>query len=487
METTDAPAHTYDVIVIGAGPVGENVADRVVRAGMSAALVEGELAGGECSYWACIPSKALLRPRAALVAARSVDGARGAVRSRVDTRAALTRRDSFVSEWRDDAQVSWIRSAGIALHRGWGELVGERRVRVSGAGDAELLAARTAVVLATGSAAVVPDIPGLAEVGAWTNREATQASAPPQRLAVIGGGPVGCELAAIWRSLGSHVTMLVRSPALLGGWEPFVGEAVGQGLRDAGVRVRHEVQATRATRGSDNTVTLQLDDGSTLDCDEVLVATGRRPRTDHLGLGNVGLAAGEWLQVDDTCRVPAVDGGWLYATGDVNHRNLLTHMGKYQARACADALVARWRDGGAQLDADLAAGRAAWRPWAATADHSAVPQVLFTVPEAASVGLTEEQARAAGVRVRAVEYALGDVAGAALAADGYTGRAKIVIDEDRRTLVGCTFVGPDVGELLHAATIAIVGEVPLDRLWHAVPAFPSMNEVWLRLLEAYGL
>ncbi|WP_019549023.1 dihydrolipoyl dehydrogenase family protein [Streptomyces sulphureus] len=479
MDSTDSATRTYDVVVIGAGPVGENVADRVVKAGMSAAIVEGELAGGECSYWACIPSKALLRPPAALAAARSVDGARGAVRDRVDTRAALSRRDSFVSDWRDDAQADWIRSSGIELLRGWGELIGEKLLRVSGEGAPETVAARTAVVLATGSSAVVPPVTGLDEVSPWTNREGTAAGSPPQRLAVIGGGPVGCELAAMWASLGSRVTMVVRGEALLTGWEPFVGADVAAGLQEAGVRVRTGVQASRASRGAHGGATLELDDGTTLECDEVLVATGRRPRTDRLGLGNVGLAAGEGLQVDDSCRVTAVDGGWLYATGDVNQRNLLTHMGKYQARACADAIVAR------------AAGRevepAPWSRWAATADHAAVPQVLFTIPQATSVGLTEATARERGFSVRAVEYAMGDVAGAALAEDGYTGHAKLVVDEDRSVVLGCTFTGPEVGELIHAATVAVVGEVPLDRLWHAVPAFPTTSEVWLRLLEEYGL
>ena len=216
--------------------------------------------------------------------------------------------------------------------------------------------------------------------------------------------------------------------------------------------------------------------------DELLVAAGRRPRTSDIGLETAGLQPGGWLDVDDTMAVRGVGSGrpWLYAAGDLNHRALLTHQGKYQTRACGDAIAARARG---RLDP------APWGPHSATADHGAVPQVVFTDPEVAAAGYREDQARDAGLRVRAVDYPIGNVAGAALYADGYTGQARIVVDEDRQVIVGATFVGPEVGELLHAATIAVVSEVPLGRLWHAVPSYPTISEVWLRLrlLEAYGL
>jgi dihydrolipoamide dehydrogenase len=214
--------------------------------------------------------------------------------------------------------------------------------------------------------------------------------------------------------------------------------------------------------------------------DELLVATGRVPRTTGLGLESVGLRAGDWLAVDDSGLVEAVPGGWLYAVGDVNHRNLLTHMGKYQARACGDAIVARSRG-------ELDGAPAPWTHLAASADHLGAPQVVFTDPEVAAVGLTQAQALAQGLPVRAVDYEIGRVAGAALAADGYAGQARFVVDEERKVLVGATFAGPGTAELLHAATIAVVGEVPLGRLWHAIPSFPTISEVWLRLLETYGL
>lgn len=474
---------TYDVVVIGAGPVGENVADRVVRGGLTAAIVERELVGGECSYWACMPTKALLRSATALRAARRLPGAREAVTGDLDATAVLRRRDSFASNWSDDGQVSWLDSAGIALYRGQGRISSDRVVEVTGPdGTSTSLTARHAVVVATGTSALVPDVAGLGEATPWTSREAAAASAVPGRLAVIGGGVVASEMATAFASLGSVVTVLARD-GVLPQAEPFVGERVTQALRAAGVTVSLGAEAASVARDGDGTVHITLTDGERVDADELLVATGRTPNTQDIGLDRIGLKPGAWLTVDDTLRVVDTDGavigdGWLYAAGDVNRRSLLTHQGKYQARAVGDVIVAR-ASGEAVED-----GR--WGRHVATADERAVPQVVFTDPEVASVGLTAAAAEAAGLRIRVVDYDLAAVAGAALHADGYQGHARMVVDEDRQVIVGCTLVGPDVAELLHAATIAVVGEVPLDRLWHAVPAFPTVSEVWLRLLEAYG-
>jgi dihydrolipoamide dehydrogenase len=473
----------YDVIVLGAGPAGENAADRAVKGGLTAVIVEAELVGGECSYWACMPSKALLRSPQAVEEARAVDGARQAVVGAVDAAAVLARRNKFTHNWQDDGQVRWLDSAHIAFVRGRGRLAGEKRVEVTGAdGQVTRLTARQAVVIATGSDAAIPPVPGLAEARPWTSREATSAQRVPERLAVIGGGVVACEMATAWRALGAGaVTMLVRS-RLLGNYEPFVSEQIAAAMRTQGIDVRLGVNPTEVRRpGGEGPLTMTLDDGSSLTADEVLVATGRRPRTIDIGLETAGLAPGKWLDVDDTCQVTGVPGGWLYAIGDVNHRALLTHMGKYQARACGDVIAARARGDAAARDP------APWSHYAATAYHGAVPQVVFTNPEVGAVGLTEAEARNKGLPVKAVEYEIGQVAGAALYADGYRGRAKLVVDERRRVIVGATFVGPAVGELVHAATIAVVGEVPLDRLWHAVPSYPTISEVWLRLLETYGL
>ena len=470
MTSTEAPEYDYDLIVIGAGPVGENVADYATKRGVRAAIVESDLVGGECSYWACMPSKALLRSGAALRAAQRVAGSREATTGRLDVPAVLARRTSFTEGWKDDGQVAWLDSAGIELIRGQGRLVGPRRVRV---GD-RVYSAR-AVALATGSVPVMPDIQGLAGSAPWGTREATSADHVPPRLIVLGGGVAGTELAFAFSSLGSHVTLLSRSQ-LLPHEEPFVGDLLASALAEQGVdlRVGASASPSRVERGSDGIVAVTLEDGDVVRAEELVVATGRRPHTDGLGLEAVGL--GERLPVDDTLLVEGTD--WLYAVGDVNGRVLLTHQGKYQARAAGEAIAARL--GGQPVSGEP------WGQYSATADHVAVPHVVFSDPEVASVGLTEERARQAGIDARAVEYDLGAVAGAALQADGYAGRAKIVVDEARHVIVGATFVGQDVADLLHSATIAIVGEVPIERLWHAVPSYPTISEVWLRLLEAYG-
>lgn len=468
----------YDVVVLGAGPVGENVADRTRAAGLSTAVVESELIGGDCSYWACMPSKALLRPVIARADARRLPGLDGAVRGALDTKAVLARRDEKVSHWKDDGQLAWLDSTGAHVYRGSGALDGTRKVVVHGPdGELHSLTARHAVVVSTGSRAVLPDLPGLAGAGVWTSREATSAREAPGRLAIVGGGVVGVEMATAWQALGSQVTMLVRGGGLLPRMEPFVGEHVAEGLKEAGVTIRTDTEVAGVERpGGSGPVTLVLAGGERIEADEVLFATGRAPRTDDIGLETVGLEPGSWLTVDDSCRVTGTE--WLYAVGDVNRRALVTHQGKYQARIAGDVIAAR-----AQHVPLLESDR--WGAHCATADHAAVPQVVFTDPEAASVGLSLAEAEQAGHRVRAVDYDLASVAGASLYADNYRGHARMVVDLDRETLLGVTFVGAGVGELLHSATIAVAGEVPLERLWHAVPSFPTISEVWLRLLETY--
>jgi len=465
----------YDCIVIGAGPVGENVADRAVAGGLRTAIVERELVGGDCSYWACIPSKGMLRPGAALRAAAAVDGARQAVTGGVDPAAVLRRRDAMVHGWDDAGQVEWVTGAGIDLIRGHARIDGPKRVTVTAAdGTVRTFVARHAVAVCTGSDAAVPAIPGLREVEPWTSRDATGVRDVPASLAIIGGGVVACEMATAFLDLGSTVTVIARG-RLLGGQEPFAGELVGAALTARGASVRTGT-GTSAVRRTPDGVAIELADGDVVTAERVLVATGRTPRTGDLGLDTVGLDPGAWLEVDDTMRVRGTD--WLYGVGDVNHRALLTHQGKYQARAAGDAIAARAQ--GRAVD------EAPWGAHVATADHAAVPQVTFTDPEVASVGRTAADAAAAGLRTRVLDVDLGALAGAGAHRDGYEGRARAVVDEDRGVLVGVTFVGPGVGEMLQAATIAVTAEVPLSRLWHAVPAFPTLSEVWLRFLEAYG-
>jgi dihydrolipoamide dehydrogenase len=472
----DATPTEYDVIVLGAGPVGENVADRTRAAGLSTAIVESELVGGECSYWACMPSKALLRPAIARADARRVPGLCHLVAGPLDTADVLAHRDYETAHWKDDGQVGWLESVGAVLYRGHARLAGPRRVVVNAPdGGRRVLTARHAVVVSTGSRALLPDLPGLAQVRPWTSREATSAQAAPGRLIVVGGGVVAVEMATAWRSLGSEVTVLVRGKGLLPRMEPFAGELIAEALAESGVDVRTGTSVTAVSR-ENGTVVALTDTGDRLEADEILFATGRAPRTDDLGLDTVGLEPGSWLRVDDSLRVTGSD--WLYAVGDVNHRALLTHQGKYQARIAGAAIAAR-AAGVPLLESDR------WGAHAATADHAAVPQVVFTDPEAAAVGLSLAEAEQAGHRVRAVDVEFSSVAGAGLYADGYRGRARMVVDLDHEILRGVTFVGPAVGELIHSATVAVVAEVPVDRLWHAVPSYPTISEVWLRLLEAY--
>ncbi|MFP2927645.1 dihydrolipoyl dehydrogenase family protein [Pyxidicoccus sp. 3LG] len=464
-------AEAFDVVVIGAGPAGENAGDRAAAAGLSVALVEQELLGGECSYWACVPSKALLRPGDALWLAQQVPGVREAIKGPLVARAVLEHRDYMVGNYKDDSQVKWAEGAKLTVVRGSAKLAGPRRVRVEAKdGKVRELEARRAVVLATGSHPRLPDIPGLKEAKPWDNREGTGAKEVPRRLLVLGGGVVAVELAQAWRSLGSEVTLAQRGKSLLSRYEPFVGEQVAQGLRDSGVRVLLSTTAASVRRpGGEGEVSVTLSNGEEVHADALLVAMGRVARTEGLGLETVGLQprAGKPVEVDDQLRAKGVEGGWLYACGDVNGRNLLTHMGKYQGR----------------LAGDIIAGKKA-HAWA---DAKATPQVIFTHPQVASVGLTESQARERGLPVRTVQYELEKVTGTGLLGRGLKGTAKLVVDEKRRIVVGATFTGPEVGEMLHAATIAVAGEVSLDTLWHAVPSFPTVSEVWLRLLEAYGL
>lgn len=462
----------YDVIVIGAGPVGENVADYATRAGLRCVIIERELVGGECSYRACIPSKALLRAPAALSAAQNVEGAAQAVTGQLDVSATLQRRDGFTGRGDDSGQVSWLDEAGIDLIRGDGRLAGERRVEVTTPEGVSTLEAAAAVAICTGSAAFVPPIPGLDRNRIWTSRDATVTEHVPASLAIIGGGVVAAELATAFTALGSEVTVIARS-GLLGGHEDFAGQAVAAQLEKDGARVlRGEV--TGAAHESWQT-TLSLSTGEDLTAERVLVATGRTSGTDDLGLDTVGLTPGAWIDVDETMCVSDVPGNWLYAVGDVNHRALLTHQGKYQARAAATAISTRARGG--VPDTGL------WSDAVATTDSVGAPAVVFSSPVVAAVGRTSQQAARDGIRTHVVDLDLGSIAGAALHADGYAGTVRAVIDLDRRILAGMTIVGDDVEEMLHAATIAVVGEVSLNRLWHAVPVFPTMSEVWLRILE----
>ncbi|KQO07581.1 hypothetical protein ASF06_13400 [Agreia sp. Leaf244] len=456
----------YDVVIIGAGPGGEDSAIPLLAAGLSVALVEMELVGGECFNWACVPSKAMLRAGHALRSAERLPGARESITEPLNGSAVLSHRDDVVLHHDDSTVVDEFVDAGAVFIRGRARLVGPRRVAIiTPDGEVEVEATH-AVILATGSTPTIPDIPGLRESKPWTNREATSASVIPKKLVVLGSGAVGLELAQAWRSLGSEeVVVLNRKAALLASHEPFVGDLVLEGLIATGVQVRFGVQLVGVRRQADGRLLLELDDGTSEEADELLVAAGKVPATVDLGLDTVGLVAGDFIDVDDQMRARGSE--WLYAIGDVNGRALLTHQASYHARIAAASIIAKSR--GVESD------------FIDEINSTAVPQVIFTDPEVASVGLTLEQALKKGLRARKVEVDLGAVLGAKLHAKDYRGRVSFVIDEDRDVVVGATFVGQDVADMVHAATIAIVGELPLRTLRHAIPSFPTMSEAWLEL------
>ncbi len=463
MSATDS----FDVIVIGAGPAGENVAGRVSDGGMTAVIVERELVGGECSYWGCMPSKVLIRPGDVIAAAERVPGV---TTGPLDVAAVFARRDEITSNWDDTSSVPWLESKNIALARGIGRLVGVRAVDVTDAnGNVRHLTANVAVVLATGTRAAMPPIEGLADSRPWDNRAVTAATTVPRRLLVLGGGAIGAEMAQAFRRLGSaEVTVVEGGERLVPREEPFAGTELREAFEAEGIVVHTGVTVTRVERAPDDgPLTITLADGRSVEADEILVAVGRKSATADLGLEVVGLEPGRPVDVDHQLRASGVDGGWLYAVGDCNGLALLTHVGKYQARIAGDVILGK--DARDEVSRD------------------AVPRVTFTDPQVCAVGLTEAQARERGIDVRVVSYGVGDVGGASVLGKGITGTAQIVVDEAAGVIVGATFTGPDVQELLHSATVAIVGRVPLARLWHAVPSYPTVSEVWLRLLEAYGL
>ncbi|TDV46101.1 dihydrolipoyl dehydrogenase family protein [Actinophytocola oryzae] len=447
------PGTEVDVVVVGMGPGGEDVGARLARAGLDVVGVDGRLVGGECPYYACVPTKAMIRATDALQEARRVPRLAGEVSVTPDWAIVAARiREEITANWDDQAAVDRFEDAGGKFVRGWGRLTAPREVTVKRPdGSEEVFTARRGVVLNTGTDPAVPPVQGLAETPYWTNRDVVAVEEVPGSLVVLGGGPVGCELAQVFSRFGATVTIVQHAERLVPADEPEAGDVLAEALQAEGITVRTGLGAALVSYETGQ-FNVKLDNGEVVVADRMLVAAGRRTDMKALGVGTVGLdETARGVTVDE--RMRAADGLW--AIGDITGHGAFTHMSMYQARiAAADIL--------GEEDAE-------------TADYRATPRVTFTDPEVGSVGLSEAAARAKGLNVRTGISQLSDSTRGFIHKVGNAGFIKVVEDADRGVLVGATSVGPNGGEVLGALVVAVHAEVPTTLLRQMIYAYPTFH------------
>jgi dihydrolipoamide dehydrogenase len=446
----------FDVILLGMGPGGEAAAGRLIKGGKEVAVVEKELIGGECAYWACIPSKTLLRPPEAKSGARRTFGT---TTPTLEMNELFDYRDSMIRNLDDSGQTEGYEKKGVTVVKGEGRLSGPGKVEVNG----ETLEAEH-VIVATGSEPNMPPVEGLDEVTVWTNREATTTREVPGRVLIIGGGPNGVEASQWLSRFGSEVTIVQSPERLMNREDPEVGRLIKEALEDEGIRVLTGRKAVKARMAGESAV-VELDDGTEIETDVVVIAAGRKPRTEGIGLETVDVESRDkGLPIDDHCRLDGMPGLW--ALGDVTGIALFTHVALYQGRVVADNILGKER----------------------LADYRGIPRVAFSDPEIAACGLTEERAREEGIDVAAATL---DVTKAIARPWTYEenprGSLSLVADRERGVLVGAWAVAPLAGEWIHQASQAIRAEIPIETLLDSVAQFPTYSEAYLEALERLDL